>query len=61
MHLGAITQRLPANDNALADYLESDEAQLASPETVLQVARLAKCAPLTALQMLHLQRAFDSA
>lgn len=49
----------PANDNALADYLGSDTAQLATLRTLLTVVRLAKCAPLSAAQLERLQLALE--
>lgn len=50
---------VPANDNALADYLGSDTAQSATLRTLLTVARLAKCAPLSAAQLERLQHALE--
>lgn len=51
----------PANDNALGEFLESDAAQSASFETIGALARLAKCRPLTALQLATLQHVIESA
>lgn len=49
----------PANDNAVTEYLESEEAQTASPSTLLQIVRLAKCGSVNAATLARLQRALD--
>jgi len=59
VELGSETH--PANDNAVASYLETPQAERAQLGTTLSVLRLAKCAPLTARQLLRLQSAIESA
>lgn len=49
----------PANDNAVTEYLDSEEAQSASPSTVLQIVRLAKCGPVNAEALARLQHVLD--
>lgn len=60
VELGSSAQ-LPANDNAVATYLETREAEGAALGTTLSLLRLAKCAPLTVGQLLRLQHAIESA
>ena len=50
-----------ANDNALAEYLESDCAQHADLRSLLAAARLVRCTdvPLTAEQLQALQRVLE--
>ena len=54
---------LPANDNALTAWLESEPAQRASLATILSVSRLAKCGdqPLTADQLARIQAVIETA
>jgi hypothetical protein len=60
--LGGVPDQKPANDNALAEWLDSEEAQSASPRTVLLIAqKLAKCATVSPEVIRRLQRLLDSA